>query len=78
MRSTLLIIQVVAAFLLMIVILFQNQGTGTGAALGGDFGGSYYAKRGLEKSLYYASIVLGATFIVLAVVNTLLFRPSGV
>ena len=62
--------------LLMMVILFQNRGTGAGVALGSDFGGSYYAKRGFEKTLYYASIVLGVSFIVLAVVNTLLFQPS--
>ncbi|MEI8103611.1 MAG: preprotein translocase subunit SecG [Candidatus Moraniibacteriota bacterium] len=75
MRSTLLIIQVVAALLLMFAILFQNRGTGTGVALGNDFG-SYYAKRGFEKTLHYATIGLAAIFIVLAVVNTLLFQPS--
>ena len=75
MRSALLLVQVVSALLLMLVILFQNRGTGTGVAFGSDFG-SYYAKRGLEKTLYYASIVLGATFVILAVVNTLLFQPS--
>ena len=75
MRPTLLVVQVISAILLMMVILFQNRGTGTGVALGNDFG-SYYAKRGFEKTLYYASIVLGVAFIVLAIVNTLLFQPS--
>lgn len=75
MRSTLLIIQVVAAFLLVLAILFQNRGTGTGTALGNDFG-SYYAKRGFEKTLHYATTVLGVIFVILAIVNTLLFQPS--
>jgi protein translocase SecG subunit len=73
MQSSLIIVQVVVALLLILVILLQNRGTGAGMAFGSDFG-SYYAKRGFEKVLFYASVVLGCAFVVLAGVNTLLFR----
>jgi protein translocase SecG subunit len=60
--------QIVVSVLLMISILLQNRGSGLSAAFGGDMGG-YYTKRGMEKFLFYASIVLSAAFLVLAIVN---------
>jgi len=60
------IAQIVVAVALTISILLQNRGSGLSSAFGGDFGG-YYTKRGIEKFLFYASIVLGATFIGLAI-----------
>lgn len=62
------IAQLIVAVLLTISILLQNRGSGLSAAFGGDFGG-YYTKRGVEKFLFYSSIVLSAAFMVLAVVN---------
>lgn len=59
--------QIIVSVLLMISILLQNRGSGLSAAFGGDFGG-YYTKRGMEKFLFYSSIILGTVFIVLAVV----------
>lgn len=70
--QSLLIVQVVVAVLLIVSILLQNRGTSAGIAFGSDFG-SYYAKRGVEKVLFYASAVLGAAFMILAVINTLFF-----
>lgn len=63
-----LIAQAIVAILLTVSILLQNRGAGLGSAFGGDFGG-YYTKRGLEKFLLYASVVLAAVFFILAVVN---------
>lgn len=62
------IFEIIVAVALSISILLQNRGSGLSAAFGGDFGG-YYTKRGLEKFLFYCSIVLGAAFIILAIVN---------
>lgn len=64
----LLIAQAVVAILLAVSILLQNRGAGLGSAFGGDFGG-YYTKRGLEKFLLYASVVLAFVFFVLAIAN---------
>jgi len=58
--------QVIVAVFLTVSILLQNRGSGLGAAYGDTFGG-YYTKRGVEKFLFYASVVLGAAFIILAI-----------
>lgn len=62
------IAQLVVALGLTVTILLQSRGSGLGATFGGDFGG-YYTKRGVEKFLFYASVILGASFIVLAIVD---------
>ncbi|NTW15682.1 MAG: preprotein translocase subunit SecG [Candidatus Moranbacteria bacterium] len=64
----LLIVQAIVSVLLIISILLQNRGTDAGLSFGGDFGG-YYTKRGVEKFLFYASIALGAAFLVLSILN---------
>lgn len=67
MRS-LLILQAVLGILLSVSILLQNRGAGLGSAFGGDFGG-YYTKRGIEKFLVYATIVLAVLFFVIGALN---------
>jgi len=59
------IIQIIVAILLMIAILMQNRGAGLGGVFGGT-GGVYLTKRGLEKKLFIATIVLAAIFILLS------------
>jgi len=55
----------VIAFLLILAIIMQNRGSGTGAVFGG---GSqvFRAKRGAEKTLYYITIILGVIFFALS------------
>lgn len=62
------IIQIIAAILLMLVILLQNRG----ASVGGVFGGGdavYQTKRGLEKKLFVATIILSIIFLGTALAN---------
>lgn len=59
------ILQVVIPILLMLSILLQNRGAG----LSGLFGGSdnvYRTKRGMEKVLFIATIVLSISFFVVS------------
>lgn len=64
----LLIAQAIIAVLLTVSILLQNRGSGLGSTFGSDFGG-YYTKRGFERFLVYATIVLAAVFFGLSAVN---------
>ena len=58
------ILQIVVSVILIVVVLLQVKGTGFGAALGGMSGGSTFrTKRGLEKTLFQATIVLVIVFI---------------
>lgn len=63
------IVQIVISVLLITVIILQAKGTGLGSAFGG--GGSYHTKRGAEKFLFTATIVLGVAFVVVAFFNSL-------
>jgi protein translocase SecG subunit len=60
--------QLAVSVFLAISILLQNRGAGLSASFGGDFGG-YYTKRGMEKFLYGATIVLAVLFLGLAMAN---------
>lgn len=51
------IVQIILSVLLMASILLQKRGSGLGAAFGGD-GALFRSKRGLEKKLFYATILL--------------------
>jgi len=58
--------QIVISVLLIVVILLQNRGT----SLSGIFGGSsnvFQTKRGVEKILFIATIVLAIIFFALSV-----------
>ena len=56
------IAQLILAILVIISILLQQQGSGLGAAFGGE-GNFYRSKRGLEKVLFYSTIGLIVLFI---------------
>lgn len=58
------LLQIVISVILILVILLQVKGSGFGAALGGMSGGSVYrTKRGLERTLFQATILLAIVFV---------------
>lgn len=71
MKNLIVVIQIIVAALLMAAILIQAKGTGLGSAWGGT-GEFYRSKRGVEKILFIASIVLAACFILISIINTLI------
>ena len=65
MQKTLLIIQIVVSSLLVVSTLLQNRAEGLGKMFGGG-GEVFRTKRGLEKFLYYFTIVLIAILVILS------------
>jgi preprotein translocase subunit SecG len=65
MKNSVIIAQIVVSVLMTVAILMQSRGSGLGAAFGGD-GNVYRTKRGVEKVLYRATIVLAVAFVALA------------
>ena len=65
------IILIIVAILLIISILLQQRGSGLGAAFGGE-GNVYMAKRGAEKVIFWATIVLAILFMGLGLARVLL------
>ncbi len=64
------IAQFVLAVLLVTSILLQARGTGLGSSFGGE-GNVYRTKRGIEKRLFQASIVLSILFFGVSLANVL-------
>lgn len=64
-------IEIIVAVGLVVSILLQNRGAGLSSTFGGDFGG-YYTRRGFEKFLVIASVILGIMFVGLAIANFIL------
>ena len=65
------IAQIAVSVLLVVSILLQNRGSGLSATFGGDFGG-YYTKRGMEKFLFYFSIIMSVGFLGLSITSFVL------
>ena len=56
--------QITVSVILIILIAVQQRGTALGSAFGG--GGEFYsARRGIQKKIYYVTIVVAGLFIVL-------------
>ena len=59
--------QLVIAVLLIAAILLQQRSSGLGTAFGGGDGGGYYTRRGFEKFLTQATIVLAIALVAVSV-----------
>jgi preprotein translocase subunit SecG len=71
MNQILFYSQITVSIILIIIIAVQQRGAGLGAGFGG--GGEVYAtRRGAQKKIYYATIVLATIFLVLGVLNILI------
>ena len=68
MKNILNYIQITVAILLTLSILLQHRGTSLGGAFGGE-GNVYRSRRGAEKFLFVATIVLAVIFVGLAIAN---------
>ncbi len=55
------IFQIIISILLVVTVILQSRGSDAGIAFGGG-GESFRSKRGLEKVLFYATIVLAVLF----------------
>jgi len=68
MKEFLPIIQIIVAVCLIAGVLLQRRGQGLGSTFGGE--SSFYAtRRGIQGKIFWATVVLGAIFILLALLN---------
>ena len=71
MSQYLPIAQIVVAIFLILSILLQQRGQALGSAFGGE-GGFYATRRGIQQKIFWATIVFGVLFVVLALLNLIL------
>ncbi|OGZ66898.1 MAG: preprotein translocase subunit SecG [Candidatus Staskawiczbacteria bacterium RIFCSPHIGHO2_02_FULL_34_9] len=60
--------QIAVSIILIVLIAMQQRGTALGSAFGG--GSEFYStRRGIQKKLFYSTIVLVTLFIVLSILG---------
>ena len=67
MENYLDIALIITSIALIISVVLQNKGVGLGGFTGGDTGGVFTARRGVEKVLFYITIGLSILFFVLTI-----------
>ncbi|MBA3075466.1 MAG: preprotein translocase subunit SecG [Anaerolineaceae bacterium] len=62
---------IITSLTLITSIILQNKGVGLGGFTGGDSGGVFSARRGVQKTLFWVTIVLSALFFILTMTSVL-------
>lgn len=62
---------IITSIALIVSVILQSKGAGLGGLTGGDTGGIFTARRGIEKILFRVTIGLSALFFILAIAATL-------
>jgi preprotein translocase subunit SecG len=62
---------IVVSLALIASIMLQSKGVGLGGLTGGDSGGVYTQRRGIDKVLFYVTIALSVIFLLLALVGVI-------
>ena len=66
-------VQIVLSVLLMVCVLLQRTGASLGGAFGADnFSSGFHTRRGLEKTLFRATIVIAILFALTALIHLLI------
>ncbi len=69
MKQTLDIAQIIVSLALIASVVLQSKGAGLGGLTGMDSGGVFTARRGIEKTLFRATIVLSVIFFMLVLTS---------
>jgi preprotein translocase subunit SecG len=72
------IAQVVLALTLVILVLLQAKGNSASAFFNREAATTYRTRRGVERTLLQATIVIGVIFCILSLINNLSPRLFGV
>ena len=71
MKVALDIALIITSIALIAAIIMQSKGAGLGGLTGGDSGGIFTARRGVEKVLFRLTIVLSFLFFFLAITSVI-------
>jgi preprotein translocase subunit SecG len=65
---------IITSVTLIISVILQSKGAGLGGLSGADTGGVFTARRGIEKTLFWVTIVLSVVFFILAITAVIISR----
>ena len=68
------IAQIVLSLALVVAIILQSKSAGLGGLTGADTGGVFTARRGIERILFWVTIVLSVVFFGLVITIIILGR----
>ncbi len=57
-------------------IILQSKGAGLGGLTGSDTGGIFTARRGIEKALFWVTVIFSLLFFALAITSAILAARS--
>ena len=63
---------IVTSIALIASVILQSKGAGLGGLGGGDMGGVFSARRGVEKVLFRVTIALSVVFFLLAITTVII------
>ncbi len=67
-----LALQIIVSVILIALIIIQERASGISGVFGGQGATPYQTRRGLEKSIFSATIVFAVIFAALAIANLLI------
>jgi preprotein translocase subunit SecG len=62
---------IITSIALVASVILQSKNAGLGGLTGGDTGSIFTARRGVEKILFWVTIVLSVIFFILAIATTI-------
>lgn len=62
---------IITAIALVVGIILQSKGAGLGGLSGSDAGGVFTARRGIEKTLFWVTIIFSIIFFILAITSVI-------
>jgi preprotein translocase subunit SecG len=65
---------IITAVGLILSVILQSKGAGLGGLTGSDSGGVFTARRGIERVLFWITIVLSIVFFALAISSVIFSR----
>ena len=63
---------IITSLALIVSVILQNKGVGLGGLTGVNSGGVFSARRGIEKTLFWITIVLSVLFFILTIAAVLI------
>lgn len=67
MDTYLYIALIITSTALILSVILQSKGAGLGGLSGGDTGGVFTARRGIEKTLFRITVILSVVFFLLCI-----------
>ena len=72
MDTALNLVMIIVSLVLVLVTLLQTKGSSFSGAFGGDTGSINRTRRGLEKTLFQFTIIIGVVFTMVAFLSSII------